>query len=184
KTLVGSGDGRMMRQIKLARSRNFWAWMVLLLAWASQTGAQYAMITTFDHPLGVNDSEANGVSGNTVVGQFADAQDITHGYIYDGANFTTLNAPLGQTATLAFGVFANVIVGEQDDSINHVHGFRYGGTTYTTIDHPLAASGANTGTRAQGVSATGVVVGYYYTGNGVPHGFSYDGATYTTLHAP
>src|SRR5947207_9769082 len=52
--------------------------------------------------------------------------------------------------------------------------------TYTTLDDPLAT---RVGTIAQGINATGQIVGYY-TASVNFHGFLLSGGTYTTLDDP
>ena len=52
--------------------------------------------------------------------------------------------------------------------------------TYTTLDDPLAT---RVGTIAQGINATGQIVGYY-TASVNFHGFLLSGRTYTTLDDP
>src|SRR5207244_918500 len=53
--------------------------------------------------------------------------------------------------------------------------------TYTTLDDPLA--NAPNGTLAQGINASGQIVGSYADA-GVYHGFLYSGGAYTTLEDP
>src|SRR2546423_651341 len=52
--------------------------------------------------------------------------------------------------------------------------------TYTTLDDPLAT---RVGTIAQGINATGQIVGYY-TASVNLHGLLFSGGTYTTLNDP
>src|SRR5438132_11876782 len=53
--------------------------------------------------------------------------------------------------------------------------------TYTTLDDPLAL--ATGSTSAQGINASGQIVGFYQNAGGF-HGFLYSGGTYTTLDDP
>jgi probable HAF family extracellular repeat protein len=51
---------------------------------------------------------------------------------------------------------------------------------YITLDDPLGTNG----TIAQGINASGQIVGYYIDSSNHTHGFHYSGGTYTTLDDP
>jgi len=126
-------------------------------------------------------TQAKGISGDDIVGFFADATGI-HGFHFDGTSYTTLDHPLAGTRTVAEGIFGNNIVGWYEDASNEIHGFLYDGTTWTTLDHP---SGGGT-TIARGIDGNNIV-GSYVTMPGPlgrTRGFVYDGTTWTTLNDP
>ncbi len=126
------------------------------------------------NPSGSMSSQATGISGTNVVGSFADANSIQHGFLYNG---TTTNAfdPSGSIATLSTGVSGSNVVGWYNDGSGVQHGFFYDGTNFSTLD-----PSGTIGTVATGVSGSNVA-GYYTDGGGVQHGFFYNGTTYTSL---
>jgi hypothetical protein len=107
-----------------------------------------------------------GISGNTVVGYYQDANTgFKRGFSETGGVYTTLDAPGGDWATYAYGISGNTVVGfYQGPSGNH--GFTLAGGVYTTLDDPLANPGQ---TFATGISGN-TVVGLYLD-NLSYHGF-------------
>jgi hypothetical protein len=128
------------------------------------------------------DTFATGVSGNNVVGYYADASGA-HGFLYNGSSFTTLNGPDSlDTDAHAYGIDGNNVVGIYRDANGFLHGFLFNGS-YTTLNGP--AIGVNglppTDTQALAVSGNNVVGVYYDPGT---QGFLYNGSSYTTLVVP
>lgn len=83
--------------------------------------------STFSDPLGVNGTYAAGVSGANIVGFYIDANNLQHGFLYDGTTFTTVDDPLmGTAANQGSGLFSGqggTLVGVYDDSSGLSHGF-------------------------------------------------------------
>ncbi|HTU24727.1 MAG TPA: PEP-CTERM sorting domain-containing protein [Pirellulales bacterium] len=74
--------------------------------------------TTLNDPLGVDGTFPTGVSGNEVIGFYADAANAFHGFIYDisTATFTTVDNPAANetefdAGTLPYGISGDTFVG-------------------------------------------------------------------------
>jgi hypothetical protein len=124
-----------------------------------------------------------GVSGGKYAGFFI-ANGVNNGFIYNGSTFETLNDPLGTGGTQIYGINGNNVVGTYIDSQGASHGFLYNGSAFTTINDPLASETSNLGTFVHGISSSGEIVGYYYTGNGGYSAFTDVNGTFTTLSEP
>jgi hypothetical protein len=146
------------------------------------TMGQYS---TLDFPSSpnthVDDTYAQGISGNTIVGWYSvsGVQGGDHGFIYNDLTKTWTRLDVAPNYyTDAEGISAtNVVVGYYGQGSTIAYGFEYNGS-YTILSDPLATDG----TYAEGIYDSNVV-GYYKNGSGV-HGFRYDGSTYTTLDHP
>jgi probable HAF family extracellular repeat protein len=138
---------------------------------------------TIDDPLGVQGSAAFGInSSGKVVGDFTDANSVTHGYLLSGGHYTTIDDPSTVGVTNAFGINASgKIVGQYLDANGLNHGFLLSGGHFTTLDNPNAGTGTGQGTTALGINASGSIVGNYTDANGLNHGFLFSGGRYTTL---
>jgi hypothetical protein len=156
------------------------------LAPAAATSYIYTPLTD---PSGAKYTQANGVSGNTIVGYYVDSAHNGHGFIFNGSTYTTLNDPSAASVqgTTATGISGSTIVGYYYDSHSVIHGFVYNDATRTfaTLNDPNAGQAANEGTFAQGISGD-TIVGWYVQSGGVVHGFTYDAITgiYATLDNP
>jgi hypothetical protein len=128
-------------------------------------------------PPGGAETQARGISGNKIVGNYDDSNG-THAFLFDGANYTKLDDPLA-VITVASGISGNKIVGWYNDASNVSHGFMFDGTTWTTLDDPLGVRG----TVARGISGNNIV-GTYTDAKNRTHGFLYDGTSWTTLNDP
>ncbi len=112
-----------------------------------------------------------GISGENVVGTFADTSDYSHGFVYnlDTKNLTLLTSP-GGGYIWAHGIDGNQVVGYFANPAENYNdsGFlcTIGSTNLTALVDPLGPSG----TFAQGIS-DGLIVGYYYDNNSAVHGF-------------
>jgi hypothetical protein len=123
---------------------------------------------------------AVGVSGNNVVGNYKDAADHNHGFLYNGVNYTTLDDPLaGPFGTFPRAISGNRIVGYYADASDAYHGFLFDGTSWTTLDDPFATRG----TLPNGISGN-TIIGRYVTYPDTNHGFVYDGTNWTTVDHP
>jgi hypothetical protein len=116
-------------------------------------------------PSGSPSAGAQDISGNTIVGWYADSDWIYHGFIYDGTNYTTVDVP-GATSTDLRGISGSTMVGTYVDA-SGVHGLLYDGTACTTLDMPGA-----TGTWFSGIDGS-TVVGTYLDASGMYHGLIY-----------
>lgn len=134
-------------------------------------GANYTKLT---HPLGVNGTNAWGIDGINIVGQYFDTSSVSHGFFYDGTTWATLDFP-GAKATRPFGISGNTIVGSYQDSKNRTHGFVYNGTSWTTLDDPLFLSAGTTTIRS---IDDGKVVGHTLS-SPFASSFLYDGSSFS-----
>jgi hypothetical protein len=124
-------------------------------------------------------TRAAGIFGTTIVGQYTDGNNLTHGFIYNGSTFTTLDDPLASGVTTAWGVYGSDVVGYYRDSQGNDHGFLYNGSSYTTMDDP---SGVN-GSMAFGIYSN-TIVGNYFDSSSLSQAYVNNGSSYTTLHDP
>ena len=166
------------------------SFLVLGLGFWSGAAAQTCL--TLDYPGGVN-TQADGIAGNLVIGEYDDPsrQLTTYGYFYNLSTATYVRTFGNPLAGAGYGTFPNSIsgnniVGSYDDSAHQQHGFVYNLSTsaYTTLDDPLTVSG-DFGTFATGISGNNVVGGYNGSSDSF-HGFVYNLSTsaYTTLDDP
>lgn len=151
------------------------------LAWADVTFS----FTTLNDPQGTGGTVLTGISGNNIVGWFANAANtVEDGFLYNGSTFTTIADPLAGGPfpfTNANGIDGSNVVGVYFGSgggSSAEHGFLFNGSTYTTLDDPLGVFG----TYATGISGN-TIVGVYYVGHDA-QSFIYNGGTYTTLSGP
>ena len=94
-----------------------WPAGALLGAAASVQAQTY---TTLDNPAGTGGTYAYGISGNNIVGWYANSSGWQLGFLYNGSTYTTLNDPLGVNGTYANGISGNNIVGYYYDSSSGV----------------------------------------------------------------
>ncbi len=88
----------------------------------------------------------NGISGNTIVGEYSALHGGTQAFEYN-------------STTGLCGVSGNTLVGTYQDSTGLNHGFVYDGTNLTTVDEP-DSSRMHNGTLLNGVSGS-AAIGYY-----------------------
>ncbi|MGD0899674.1 MAG: PEP-CTERM sorting domain-containing protein [Thermoguttaceae bacterium] len=83
--------------------------------------------TMLDDPLAGQGSgqgtEALGVSGGNIVGEYTDSSNKQHGFLFDGSSYTTLDDPLGVSGTVAYGISGQTIVGVYVVGGDQDHGF-------------------------------------------------------------
>src|SRR5436190_460406 len=136
--------------------------------------------TTLDDPSANNNTQAFGINASgRIVGQYIDANNHTHGFLYSNGTYTTLDNPSTSDIGVAVAIVVNglsQIVGSYGDASGE-HGFLYNNGSYTTLNDPFA----NNNTTALGMNDTGQIVGHF--NNGL-HGFLYSNGTYTTLDDP
>ncbi|HEX4415867.1 MAG TPA: PEP-CTERM sorting domain-containing protein [Lacipirellulaceae bacterium] len=155
----------------------------LLLTVATST-ARAITYKTLDDPGSIR-TDAFGISGNNIVGMYANS--FYHGFLYDGTTYTPIDNPAATNFTVASGIDGNNIVGDYSDSSGKDHGFLYNGSSFTTLDDPLGVNrvvaGVVEATSPLGISGNNIV-GLYYDSSDVVHGFLYNGATWTPLDFP
>ena len=156
-----------------------------LLLWAAAASPSLAITyTTIDYPAS-NRTDADGISGNSIIGTYAN--DFYHGFLYNGTTYTPIDYPGGANYTIVNGIDGNNLVGDYSDSSGKDHGFLYNGSSYATLDDPLGVvrnhAGIVEATSPFGISGN-KIVGLYYDSSDVIHGFLYNGATWTTLDFP
>lgn len=79
--------------------------------------------TTIDDPFGVARTNAYGISGNNIVGYYADVSGLIHGFLYNGSTYATIDDPLGVSGTVGRGVSGDDILGDYGDAAGLSHGF-------------------------------------------------------------
>jgi hypothetical protein len=136
---------------------------------------------TIDDPSAVSGTQLNGInSRGQVVGNYVDANGLTHGFLMSGGRYTGLNDPHGVNGTFAAGIDdSGEVVGTYADANGLTHGFLLSHGHYTTLDVP---NGNNAG--ASGINDRGQIVGTYFDASGVLHSFLLSGGRYTTLDVP
>lgn len=149
---------------------------------------------SLNDPSGVL-TEAFGISGNYIVGQYDGYAQVNSGFIYNLTNgtFITLSDPNAGSATYqgtsATAIDGNNVIGFYVDSGGLQHGFLYNMTngTYTTLTCPM--EDAADGGTPNGISGN-TIVGYYRDANDVSHGYIYaqgfinNGSTWATVDFP
>jgi hypothetical protein len=130
--------------------------------------------TTFTYldgflPTGVGNNQAVGINNaSLVVGFYADAMGVFHGYLFNGTSAMTLDF-MGGMGTQAFGINnKGEIVGDYTDSMGTMHGFTYIGGVWHTVDDPAGVAGS---TVINGINDLGQLVGFYTDANDNVIGF-------------
>ena len=123
---------------------------------------------------------ANGINARgDIVGRYADAEGVFHGFLLRKGVFSTIDFP-GASVTAAFALNARGdIAGRFVDANGIEHGFLLRDGEFTQIDFPGAA-----GTFARGISNAGDVVGGYYYSAGFDHAFLLKDGTFHNIHVP
>jgi probable HAF family extracellular repeat protein len=127
-------------------------------------------------------------SAGDIVGEYWDANFVSHGYLYSHGQYRTLDDPQAGTApfqgTSAMGINARGdIVGTYYDANSVGHGFVLSGGKYTTLDDPNAAPAVFGGTLVFHNNDRGDIVGAYIDASGTEHGFVFSNGRYSTLDA-
>jgi probable HAF family extracellular repeat protein len=148
------------------------------------------MYTTLDDPNAVGYTNAFGINaGGQIVGAYADANNIYHGFLLWHGQYTTLDDPNAGTGpyqgTFAAGTNASgEIVGYYFDASSAIHGFLLSHGQYATLEDPNAGTRPYQGTRVLGINARGDMVGAYQGAFPGVHGFLLSAGQYTTLDDP
>src|SRR5262245_42704707 len=123
---------------------------------------------------------ANGINARgDIVGRYADAEGIFHGFLLRKGVFSTIDFP-GASLTAAFALNARGdIAGRFVDADDIDHGFLLSDGKFTQIDFPGAVA-----TEARGISNAGDVVGVYSDNAGINHGFLLKDGIFHNIHVP
>jgi uncharacterized membrane protein len=161
----------------------------LLLGLTFSAPAAGQTYTTIDPPgsvftgaFGINDAAQ-------IVGRYADAAGINHGFLFSNDSYSSFDVPgaSGFTDPVGINSKAQIVGSYLLDNVSH--GFLLSGGTFTTIDPPGAhGSGAN------GINRNGDIVGSYAQNilfspntaatNGNGHGYLLKGGVFTTIDFP
>ncbi len=121
-----------------------------------------------------------------IVGTYTDANNVSHGFLYNHGTFTTLDDPAAGTngiGTLVGGINdLGQIVGGYFDANNQLHGFLYSNGRFTTLDNPAASTDG--GTVLENINNFGQTVGVFFDANFASHAFLYSGGRFTSLDNP
>jgi probable HAF family extracellular repeat protein len=124
-------------------------------------------------------TRAYGINNSgTIVGEFKDASNLRHAFIYDRGRYTQFDYP-GARLTIPNAVNdGGQIVGTYFDSTG-VHGFVYFRGDFSQINFPGSAD-----TFARGINNRGDITGLYDGTQPVTHGFIFESGQYRTIDAP
>ncbi len=122
-----------------------------------------------------------------ILGGYADASNIFHGFVRDSDGAITPFDPIGSQFTDPAGINdGGVITGFYAKASGPYHGFlRFPGGEITSFDLSGAGTESSQGTEPLNINALGNITGLYVDSSGVDHGFlrTKDGAV-TTFDAP
>jgi len=148
-------------------------------------------IITFNVP-GAGTGAGQGTVGigvnkrGSIVGYYADANGLNHGFVRNPDGKIIKFDPKGSTGTFVYGLNSEgAITGFYSDANNAYHGFlRAPHGKITTFDASGAGTGPGQGTITGDINDFGAIAGYYYDASNVAHGFlRYDDGTITTFDA-
>jgi len=173
---------RRQRQFTVGTRRALAGMALALLAQVAAPGAaraQYAF-TTLDMP-GAVATYADGNSSTRIVGEFDDADGVTHGFVRTaGGVFKQYDVPGSEGWTSINGINASGersgIYGTAD---GRFHGFFWSHGQVTTLDPPDTDFSV-----AAFLNGKGQVVGFARKGTEPRHGFVWHDGVFTTIDAP
>jgi len=114
-----------------------------------------------------------------IVGEYRDASNRTHGFLFDHGGYTSLDVPGGLLTTARKINDRGQAAGYFVDSAGRTHAFLYQDNSYLTIDVPGAIR-----TFGEGINDAGDVVGGYVDALGLSHSFAYRNGTFETFDSP
>ena len=135
-------------------------------------------------PGSANDDCADGVNkAGTIVGEYTDSSNVTHGWELSGTTFSTINVPFqGAIDTYPEGINdSGEVVGGWDGGSAIGGGFTLINGTYTSITYP--GTGPNS-TEVFAVNNKGDLGGYYEDSSGIYHGMLDIGGVFSTIDPP
>ena len=150
------------------------------LGLATRANAGTPTFSTIDFPGSVYTLAAGINSSGDIVGRYADAAGVNHGFLLSGETFTSLDIP-GAEFTRP------VCINDHGDIVGHYdllgegkdHGFLLRGGAYTTIDFPGSAE-----TVVGSINNNGDIAGYYRDARDRWHGFVLRDSAFTTIDYP
>jgi probable HAF family extracellular repeat protein len=158
-----------------------WTRYILTLGFAlSLASAAYGQegFATIDFP-GATNTQTWGINpSGDIVGFYANADKVNHGFVRSQGRFTSIDFP-GASSTLVNGISTRGDMVAEYTLSGTLHGLLLSGARSTTIDFPGA-----TGTEPIGISPSGDIVGDYVTADKVTHGFLLSGKKFTTIDFP
>jgi len=155
---------------------SFFISIIVLIFISELTYAEYSII---DYP-GAKYTLLEDINDNgSIAGNYIDADDNWHSFIYKNNSFTIIAHPDGGVTYVNGINNSECIVGTYGDG-NGERGFLYDGDKYINIDYPEAKK-----TVPIGINDYNQIVGYYAgkSDNGT-YGFMYDGKTFMTINRP
>lgn len=133
--------------------------------------SSYAMAgtwTTFDKPgLLASGTQAFGISGNRIVGEYYDSASQRHSFIYNQGSWTDIPSNPWTSEATVVDISGKYIVSTYDVFYPGGFGLLYDGSTWTKLQMPGAIE-----TAVYGIDGDKVVGSYMLTGNKI-HGFIY-----------
>ena len=140
----------------------------------------------FGFPLGTSATAIN--NSGQVVGDFTDATNVEHGFLYSNGTYLTLTDPSATThssygnGTAAIAINnSGQVVGDYKDVGNNSHGFLYSNGNFIIIDDPNGQAGI---TSVVGINNIDQVIGNSLNASGFEQGFVFSGGTYTQISDP
>jgi hypothetical protein len=123
-------------------------------------------------------TEAFGIDGTNITGDYEDTSGIRHGFLYNGTTWMNIDKA-GADATYAWSINGKNVIGSYYDSAGE-HGFIYNldTQTWTNLNIPGFSS-----LRPQGISGNNVV-GIYWNEAGNWNSFLYDGTNFNSINLP
>jgi hypothetical protein len=86
------------------------------------SGGTFTTISDLNNPYPPGYINANGISGNDIVGGIVDGSG-SHGFLYNGTTFTIFDDPAVTSGTYATGISGNEIVGAYSDASGNTYSF-------------------------------------------------------------
>jgi probable HAF family extracellular repeat protein len=115
----------------------------------------------------------------TIVGQFKDASNVRHAFIYDRGRYSSFDYP-GARLTIPNAINDHgQIVGWFFDGADVPHGFLYFQGNFTPIDFPGSSD-----TLARSINNRGDITGLYDGTQPVTHGFVFESGKYRAIDSP
>jgi hypothetical protein len=150
-------------------------------------------LTAFKDPLAEQGGTfADGINNNgVVVGGYVDSRGATRGFIYQSGRFTTISVPHGFYGEATFGSAvdgindAGVMVGTYTPSkIGVNEGYVDNAGRFVNLIGPPPGTFPTDDIEVNGISGTGVIVGYSSNSHGVDHGWFLSHQQYSPLNDP
>jgi probable HAF family extracellular repeat protein len=163
--------------------------LLAALPFAAAAHAQGYTYVTVDDPSADTSFYASPEWINTsgqIVGNYRDASNVQHGYLYSGGTFTTIDDPSGVAGSTVVAAIndAGQVVGNYSDSSGYRHSFQLSAGVYSTL----------TSTSAPNAFATAInnddqIVGYDWIGPGdasnpITSGYLEAGGAFSAIDDP